>query len=164
MITNKELDRLQKLCDGATAGPWHTEDVGEPPTRRWVVDARNRCVAGGSAGGTGPRAFDSDFIAAARTAMPQLIAEVLRLTDENAFLRKAYREKAELMRLASAAQEIAANAAEGPYKDYYDRVASLPDCNDCGRGACEYKPRWGEQVRINCPLHIRAQLAKEANQ
>lgn len=31
----------------------------------------------------------------------------------------------------------------------------------CGRGACEYKPRWGEQVRINCPLHIKAQPAKE---
>jgi hypothetical protein len=79
MITNKKLDRLQKLCDGATAGPWHTEDVGEPPKRRWVVDAQYRCVAGGTAGGIGPRAFDADFIAAARTALPELIAEVRRL-------------------------------------------------------------------------------------
>lgn len=163
-MTTKELDALQALCDGATAGPWHTEDIGEPPKRRWVVDARHRCVAGGTAGGLGPRAFDADFIAAARTAMPTLIAEVRRLTSEGEFLRKAYREKASLMRLASAAREIAESAAEGPYKDYYDRVASLPDCNDCGRGACEYKPRWGEQVRINCPLHIRAQPAKEENQ
>lgn len=163
-MTNEELDALQALCDGATPGPWRTEDVGEPPKRRWVVDAKYRCVAGGTAGGIGPRAFDADFIAAARTALPALIAEVRRLTDENAFLRKAYREKAELMRLASAAQEIAANAAEGPYKDYYDRVASLPDCNDCGRWDCEYKPRWGEQVRINCPLWRGPQPAKEDNQ
>ena len=51
---------------------------------------------------------------------------------------------------------------------YYDRVSCLPDCNDCGRAKeCEYLPKPGEQVRINCPLHISQHLApadKEANQ
>lgn len=37
--------------------------------------------------------------------------------------------------------------------DYYERVASLPDCNDCGgRNMCMYAPKPGQQVRINCPL------------
>lgn len=51
---------------------------------------------------------------------------------------------------------------------YYERVSCLPDCNDCGRNPeCEYLPKPGEQVRINCPLHISQHLApadKEANQ
>lgn len=87
-MTTKELDRLQALCDRATAGPWHTEDVGEPPKRRWVVDAQYRCVAGGTAGGIGPRAFDADFIAAARTALPALISEVRRLQHYEDWARK----------------------------------------------------------------------------
>ena len=35
---------------------------------------------------------------------------------------------------------------------YYQRVSSFNDCNNCGRKSCEYKPKPGEQVRINCPL------------
>ena len=35
---------------------------------------------------------------------------------------------------------------------YYQRVSSYNDCNNCGRKECEYKPEWGEQVRIHCPL------------
>ena len=33
-----------------------------------------------------------------------------------------------------------------------DQILSLPDCNDCQRQGCEYKPRVGENVRNNCPL------------
>lgn len=35
----------------------------------------------------------------------------------------------------------------------YDSIISLPDCNDCANKNCEYRPAWGEPVRINCPLH-----------
>ena len=36
---------------------------------------------------------------------------------------------------------------------HYDRITRLPTCNDCGKvKACEYRPGWGEHVRINCPL------------
>lgn len=36
--------------------------------------------------------------------------------------------------------------------DYTERIAHLPNCNDCGWGTgCMYAPRLGEQVRINCP-------------
>ena len=36
--------------------------------------------------------------------------------------------------------------------EYYQRVKSFHDCNDCKDKTCKYKPRLGEQVRINCPL------------
>lgn len=34
-----------------------------------------------------------------------------------------------------------------------DRVSSQHTCNDCGiMKTCEYAPKWGDLVRINCPL------------
>ena len=39
------------------------------------------------------------------------------------------------------------------FKRFTRRINKLPDCNDCGRKkSCEYAPRLGKQVRINCPL------------
>ena len=32
-------------------------------------------------------------------------------------------------------------------------IISLPNCNDCKNKDCEYKPKWGEHIRYNCPLH-----------
>lgn len=34
----------------------------------------------------------------------------------------------------------------------YDKITSLPDCNDCAKKDCEYMPMWGEPTRYNCPL------------
>lgn len=37
--------------------------------------------------------------------------------------------------------------------NYYSRVSSYNDCNNCGKNpGCEYLPRLGEMTRINCPL------------
>lgn len=34
-----------------------------------------------------------------------------------------------------------------------DMVSKQNNCNDCGKkGTCEHMPKWGEPVRINCPL------------
>lgn len=34
-----------------------------------------------------------------------------------------------------------------------DRVSKQNNCNNCGKkGTCEHVPKWGEPVRINCPL------------
>ena len=34
-----------------------------------------------------------------------------------------------------------------------DRVSKQHNCNDCGiKMECEYVPKWGDPVRINCPL------------
>lgn len=39
------------------------------------------------------------------------------------------------------------------YKGYYSQVAAQGDCNDCGKArTCQYVPRPGSIVRINCPL------------
>lgn len=39
------------------------------------------------------------------------------------------------------------------YKSYYSQVAAQGDCNDCGKArSCQYVPRPGSIVRINCPL------------
>lgn len=35
---------------------------------------------------------------------------------------------------------------------YTQRVSSYNNCNNCGKKDCEYKPAWGEPVRIRCPL------------
>ena len=35
---------------------------------------------------------------------------------------------------------------------YYLRRSKLHDCNDCGKYKCQYAPKPGEDVRINCPL------------
>ena len=39
------------------------------------------------------------------------------------------------------------------YKGYYTQVAAQGDCNDCGKArTCQYVPKPGGIVRINCPL------------
>lgn len=49
--------------------------------------------------------------------------------------------------------------------DYYERVASLPDCNDCGgNNMCMYAPKPGQQVRINCPLWSGTQKEDMSNE
>lgn len=46
------------------------------------------------------------------------------------------------------------------YKAYYARVAAQHDCNDCSiRRTCQYVPRPGGIVRINCPLWRPNQVA-----
>jgi len=86
-MTQQELDALQGLCEEATAGPWQSGDGS--------VD---RFFAGKNTIATPARVIveratyndefdqqtyaDIAFIAAARTAMPALIAEVRRLQAE----------------------------------------------------------------------------------
>lgn len=35
---------------------------------------------------------------------------------------------------------------------YCAQIATLNNCNDCGRDGCEYQPGPGQHCRINCPL------------
>lgn len=86
-MTNEELDALQALCDGATAGPWgvtgafnqlvdSAPDSDDPRTitaEVWKRNAMREPTEQGKA--------DLSFIAASRTALPALIAEVRRLTE-----------------------------------------------------------------------------------
>ena len=47
----------------------------------------------------------------------------------------------------------AANAID-ELQVFVDKISSLSNCNDCWRQPCEFKPRWGEQMRYNCPAHV----------
>ena len=39
------------------------------------------------------------------------------------------------------------------YQAYFKDLSSKPDCNTCEKRSCEYKPRPGAIVRVNCPLY-----------
>lgn len=40
------------------------------------------------------------------------------------------------------------------YKNEFDKLMSLPNCNDCAdKNCCDFAPKPGEYVRANCPLH-----------
>jgi hypothetical protein len=41
------------------------------------------------------------------------------------------------------------------YLEDYEEILKLNDCNTCRNKNCPYRPKWGERVRINCPLYIR---------
>jgi hypothetical protein len=48
------------------------------------------------------------------------------------------------------------------YKQEFERLMALPNCNDCRyRARCEFSPHIGETARINCPTW--APEEKEAN-
>ena len=72
-MNQDELDRLQGLCDGATAGPWGFDiEYG-----RVYQDSGDGLILAIEIESIADRAF----IAAARTAMPALISEVRRLQE-----------------------------------------------------------------------------------
>ena len=41
------------------------------------------------------------------------------------------------------------------YLEDYEEILKLNDCNTCRNKNCPYRPKWGERVRINCPLYIK---------
>ena len=43
----------------------------------------------------------------------------------------------------------------------YEEILKLNDCNTCRNKNCPYRPKWGERVRINCPLYIRGEEVTE---
>lgn len=77
VLTEKLLAKLERLCKKATPGPWvwnEAQNMHGPD--RWAT------VIETDSGMYPPRQNDRDFIAASRTAMPELIAEVRRLRAE----------------------------------------------------------------------------------
>ena len=36
--------------------------------------------------------------------------------------------------------------------DVYLQIAAMPSCNTCRKVDCEYRPKDGEKMRLNCPL------------
>ncbi len=86
MITDAELREWEALCQKATKGPWELEDsdgIHAIPTDRMIVSYAEDCAFIEEA--------DARFCAAARTAMPKLIAEVRRLQGEVQGFRLLFR-------------------------------------------------------------------------
>lgn len=39
------------------------------------------------------------------------------------------------------------------YQVYFKDLSSKPDCNTCEKRNCDYRPKLGATVRVNCPLY-----------
>lgn len=82
-MTPADIKRLRELCDKATPGPWHNNG----PFEKAFEDHGWRAIAGSKFVHVARKyqqpypqcAVDADFIAAARTALPELLDEVERL-------------------------------------------------------------------------------------
>jgi len=89
-MKKEELDRIKKLCDAASAGPWKSYIEGRDHT-----SGSNFIMVRGDESRAddieliGATNADQDFIASARQDVPALIAEVKKL---KAKLRKQKRK------------------------------------------------------------------------
>lgn len=67
--------------------------------------------------------------------------------------------KKEYLKVSNELEQV--KAERETYKMFFDDVTGKPDCNDCGRFECEYKPKVGETTRFNCPLWRGMQGGKD---
>lgn len=79
-MTPSRLAEIKALADAATPGPWLSRDgeVFRPDFTGIAHEVDDD---------------DSDFIAASRTAVPELVAEVERLRDQFSVLTEEYRDQ-----------------------------------------------------------------------
>lgn len=75
--------------------------------------------------------YKRDVCAAAATALSTLQAENEKL-------------RAELERV---------KVERDAYQVYFKDLSSKPDCNTCEKRNCDYRPKLGATVRVNCPLY-----------
>jgi len=80
-MTPQDLDRLDELAAKATPGPWEALELSMPGEALLRMGAEQSF----STRQVQVRDADAAFIAAARTAIPALVAEVRRLRDECGF-------------------------------------------------------------------------------
>lgn len=116
-----DLDALRKLCDEATSGPWEVRIDRYDPV---VVGAGSNWPHGDDdAYATAYRLADAKFLAAARSAIPALIAEVDRLHQQ---IRALAQEFDEISKLDGTLHP----AALSTYSSAAARVRSLlPEAN-----------------------------------
>ncbi len=73
------LEQLKKLCDEAAAGPWRQKEVLDYSeiydSNSWGKNLNPLALVG-------TNTADADFITAARTALPELVAELEKVTAE----------------------------------------------------------------------------------
>lgn len=80
LVTNEELDHWERLAAAATPGPWDPADLPLFASGAVWLEALDEPPESGTTEGRARR--DAAFVAAARTALPALVAEVRRLRME----------------------------------------------------------------------------------
>jgi hypothetical protein len=92
-ITREELDRWKQLAEAATAGLWETMWSPKIGTAVAAYSDYYETVCDGAA------LENAEFIAAARDAVPRLVAEVERLTGARVpeLLRQIYEQREEIL-------------------------------------------------------------------
>ena len=102
--------------------------------------------------------LDADFAAACMETANEL-AKIPSLQAENEKLRKELEWKDMVLELAQRKEREARAELEqvrverNAYQAYFKDLSSKPDCNTCENRNCEYRPRIGATVRVNCPLY-----------
>ena len=76
-MSTEDIAALKELCEKATPGPWEVVKDADKGFDVWQVEGTY--VAVGTIGGAVEDEPDAEFIAAARSAVPALKAEVERL-------------------------------------------------------------------------------------
>jgi hypothetical protein len=89
-LSVQRLAELRALCEAATPGPWERLDLDGAPTPR----VGYRIVSGGIERSHIAAEYRNDaaLIVAARTALPEALAEIERLREENEVLRECAAE------------------------------------------------------------------------
>ena len=134
-----DLDHLEALANAATEGPWEADctEVSQHWSRPepWhtvsssEVDCGSYCY-GGSARGI-ERVEDAEFIASSRTAVPALIAEVLRLRAQVEQVKAEAWDEGNLAAypLQLAVGQFIDNGGDvwGNLDDAYEQVSAAPN-------------------------------------
>lgn len=76
--------------------------------------------------------------------------EMAEFSDRECMYERFYGEKEMKRKCAEEHRQLA------EWLKLLKRIHDLGDCNDCGiQKVCNVRPKWGEQVRYNCPFYAR---------
>ena len=103
--------------------------------------------------------YHSGLFDEAATVLSMLQAENERLRKELEYEREhanAYHEEcgqweAEIEKLRAELERV--KVERDAYQVYFKDLSSKPDCNTCEKRNCNYRPKLGATVRVNCPLY-----------
>ena len=119
-MTAAELDELEALANAATPGPWKP-GVLKPGICAWIDSACGTVIDVTESPPEGMAVDDANFIAAARDAVPKLIARVRELEREMSSSRECSCDSCQLEQRVRELEE----ALDDPPCDH---------CNNCDEG------------------------------
>ena len=139
-MTSEELKRLEELCEKATPGPWHSSAGSHViQTAHVTRDVWHICDCLPLSLNHTENYYslelhaNKEFIAAARTAVPELIAEVRRLKE-----RCEIADKAVL--------EVCTNSNKA-FDDYKSKLAIAKEALEFEVKRCGGSPKLAEALR-----------------